>query len=186
MENSFPTQNEEKYGEILSSEKAFTSSRFSTEIDVHVSKLRRWSLELEKVGYNIMRDEFDNRVYLESDKETFLKLKEFIEVKKLKAEDSYKSIAAMFSDSDYKHRLPVTKEEQKTIHLTYEELQQMLNQAAEVATAKLLNNIEKHNEFLLNSFNETMKIQQQQTQLLLEQKTEEETPKKSFFARFFS
>jgi len=174
-------------GQILSTENAYGAGKFSDVVDVHVSKLRRWSIELEKMGYELMRDELNKRIYLDTDIEPFLKLKEFIEEKNLKAEDAYKSVAGMFGD--YKHRLqtPITKpsDTQNIIKLTTEELQEMLNkaskQAVEETTEKLLDDIEqrlnKRETLLVNSLKESMKTQQQ-TQLLLEQSVVKDDKKK--------
>jgi hypothetical protein len=177
-------------GQILSTENAYGAGKFSDVVDVHVSKLRRWSIELEKMGYELMRDELNKRIYLDTDIEPFLKLKEFIEEKNLKAEDAYKSVAGMFGD--YKHRLqtPITKpsDTQNIIKLTTEELQEMLNKAAKQAveetTEKLLDDIEqrlnKRETLLVNSLKESLKTQQQ-TQLLEHSVAKDEKKKKNWF-----
>lgn len=189
----------EGFGPILSTEKIYGANDFSDKLDIHTSKLRRWSLELEKLDYKIMRDGNNKRMYLESDIPTFLKLKDFIEIKKIPVEEAYKSISSMFRD--YRHRLeeglkePQPVENKEIVTFTkdqFEELMKRFDERTEKAVAaavdaaveksqeRFIEIMESRDTKLISSLRETMEPQK-----LLSSSQEEELPKKGFFSKIF-
>lgn len=190
------TVDSEGFGPITAMEPGFGSTEFSNKVDIHTSKLRRWSIELEKNGYEIMRDHSNNRIYLQSDIPTFLKLKEFIEVRKIPVEESYKSVSSMFRD--YRHRLQTApsveenKDKQELVTMTKDDFQDMVKAfgeqaeraaliAAEEVEKRFLEVLSNRDSVLVQSLKQGMENQR----LLTAATVEEEPVKKSFFARVF-
>lgn len=183
----------EGFGPILSTEKIYGANDFADKLDVHTSKLRRWSLELEKLDYKVMRDGNNKRMYLESDIPTFLKLKDFIEVKKIPVEESYKAISSMFRD--YRHRLeeglkePQTIENKEVVTFTKDQFEELMKRfdertekavdaALEKSQQRFLEVLESRDTKLISSLRETMET----TKLI---GSDKEESKKGFFSKFF-
>ena len=200
-EKQLKTEENEGFGPISSQEPGFGASDFANRLDIHVSKLRRWSIELEQRGYKIMRDPGNKRIYLQSDVPTFRKLREFIEERKMSVEDAYKAVSGMFRD--YRHRLQmepstprgVSQDEVVTMTKSdFEELVKVFGEqaqkAAEVAAERAAAETEKRfldvltnrDKLLVESLKQGM---ENQRMLLETTATKEEETKKGFFARLF-
>ena len=190
------TEEPEGFGPITSQEHGFGATEFSNKVDIHISKLRRWSIELDKNGYEIMRDHSNKRIYLQSDIPTFLKLKEFIEVRKIPVEESYKSVSSMFRD--YRHRLQtgpssdVNMDKQEVIQMNKEDFEKMIQAFGEQSKLAIAAAVEESEKRFLEVLNnrdsvlvQSLKQGMENQRLLTAATLEEEPKKKSFFSRVF-
>jgi len=189
-----PKESEEELGPIIGSEPGYSASEFAEMIDIHVSKLRRWSLELAKLGYDVMKDGTGRRIYLKSDIRTFAKLKDYIEIKKMSAEESYLAVANMFRD--YKHRLKRDIDDDKKqtdkelVTLTKSDFEEIIQaftkqtehavqQAVKETEQRIMDTLNNRDTAIVNSLKQSL-----ETQKLLAA-AEDTSPKKGIWSRLF-
>jgi len=136
-------------------------------LDISTSNLRRWSIDLENVGYRFYRDEHNRRAYLEKDIMPLKKLKEFLG-NSMSKNDAINAVIAMFPqdengvittpvNNDY---MRVSKRElQEIVKEAIEEEREMMFKAFET---KMNDAVEKRDRILTkqlrNTFEESQKL----------------------------
>lgn len=160
------------------------------ELDITTSTLRRWSIELEKAGYTIERNEKEQRIYYERD------FKALREIKKLLSHsvafvDTINAVVSMdlenqnaaWTPSAHKQELRLSKDELKEIihyevKKAIEEDREIMFQAFE---QKMNDSIEMRDRKLTLAMKNTFEEKQNEFAASLES-----TQKKSWWNRLFS
>lgn len=187
-------EEEEEHGPVLGFEAGYSASEFAEKIDIHNSKLRRWSIELAKLGYEVMKDGSGRRIYLKSDIGTFTKLKDYIENKKMSAEESYLAVANMFRDYRYSFKrdsLNETKQgEKELVSISKSDLEEMIQaftkqtehavqQAVKETEQRIMDTLNNRDTAIVNSLKQSL-----ETQKLLAA-AEDTSSKKGIWSRLF-
>ncbi|MEK4975595.1 DNA-binding protein [Niallia sp. FSL R7-0648] len=157
-------------------------------LEINVNTLRRWSLELEKVGYEFTRNDKDQRIYFKRDIVVLTDFQKLIEKTQSLENTAIAIVSKVKEQNNAEKMLSVFNKEDDKISFTKEELEDVIQKAANNAaekTAAIL--LEKFNDSVERRDRELMvQIKQQQElqkQLLLETATDNE--KRSFFSRIF-
>lgn len=114
----------------------------ANELEVTTSTLRRWSIELEKLGYIFERNEKDQRIYYERDFKAFRELKKLIN-NSVPVIDATKAVVSMDLDNKNASKTPSVQTEE--IRLTKRELQDVVRRAVKEA-------IEEEREAMFKAF----------------------------------
>lgn len=161
----------------------------ATELEITTSTLRRWSIELEKAGYTIERNEKEQRIYFERDFKALRELKKMISHSVLFV-DAIKAVVSMDIDNQNATWTPsVYKQE---LRLSKDELQEIIHQEVKKA-------VEEEREMMFQAFeqkmNDTIEMRDRQMVLAMKHTLEEKqkelaatienTPKKRWWNRLF-
>lgn len=162
----------------------------ATELEITTSTLRRWSIELEKVGYTIERNEKEQRIYFERDFKALRELKKLLS-NTVPFIDAIKAVVAMDLDnqnatwtpSAYKQKLRLSKDELKEIihhevKKAIEEEREIMFQAFE---RKMNDTIEVRDKQLTLAMKNTFEEKQNELAASLES-----TQKKKWWNKLFS
>lgn len=157
-------------------------------LEINVNTLRRWSLELEKVGYEFTRNDKGQRIYFKRDIVVLTDFQKLIEKTQSLENTAIAIISKVKEQNNAEKMLSVFNKEDDKVSFTKEELEDVIKNAANTAaekTAAIL--LEKFNDSVERRDRELMvQIKQQQEfqkQLLLETAATKE--KRSFFSRIF-
>lgn len=162
----------------------------ATELEITTSTLRRWSIELEKAGYTIERNEKEQRIYFERDFKALRELKKllshsvsFVDAIKAVTSMDLESQNATWTPSAYKQELRLSKHElQEVIHQevkkAVEEEREMMFQVFE---QKMKDTIEMRDIQVTLAMQNTLEEKQQELVATLENQ-----PQKSWWKRLFS
>ncbi|MGE7186377.1 MerR family transcriptional regulator [Peribacillus sp. NPDC006672] len=154
------------------------------------SSLRRWSIDLEKAGYIIERNEKDQRIYYERDFKAFRELKKFLshsipyaDVIKAVVATDWAEQNAVQTPSVYKPELRLTRDElEKIIHSAVkkavEEDREVMFQTFE---QKKSNSIEMRDRQLPLARKNTLEEKQKEISASLEK-----TEKRKWWSKLFS
>lgn len=157
-------------------------------LEINVNTLRRWSLELEKVGYNFSRNEKEQRIYYKRDLVVLTDFQRLLG-KTQSLENTAKAIVSRVKEENNAEKmLSVFVEEENKIVFTKEELEGLIQKTADESahkTANILfekfnNSIEQRDRELMFQIKKQQEIKQQQ---LLELAMGKE--KISLFSRLF-
>lgn len=109
-------------------QKAYWAKDIAQLLDISTSNLRRWSIDLENVGYRFYRDEHNRRAYLEKDIMPLKKLKEFLG-NSMSKNDAVNAVVAMFpKDENGVITAPVNND---YMRVSKRELQEIVKEAIE-------------------------------------------------------
>lgn len=161
----------------------------ASELEVTTSTLRRWSIELEKVGYQFERNEKEQRIYYERDFKAFRELKKLL-AHSVPFADAVKAVASMDLDNKNAGKTPSVYTDY--IRLSKSELQEIVHTAVKEA-------IEEEREAMFQAFEHKMNdvverrdrfITQQLQQSLEERRleiaaTKEEEEEKPWWKKIF-
>lgn len=177
----------------------YFSKQVATDLDITTSTLRRWSIELEKHGYEFERNEKDQRIYYERDYKAFRELKMLL-ANNVSMEDASKAVVAKFRNEKNALQTPsVYDQEMRLSARDFEELtKEIYQKAIKEVQQEFMEIIRKQQEYIDNRLSklderleerdrklmESIRSLQEQKQALLEASTTKE--KKGFFARLFS
>ena len=158
----------------------------ATDLEITTSTLRRWSLELEKRGYEFERNEKEQRIYYERDFKAFRELKKLLS-NSVPFIDAVNAVVSMVLENKNAVKTPsVYKEE---IRLSKQELQELVQLAVSKAIEKerevILDAVEKKLENALERRDRSITLELQQS---LEQKQAEiaaTQEKKPWWKRLF-
>ncbi|EDW5948288.1 MULTISPECIES: hypothetical protein [Lysinibacillus] len=148
-------------------QKSYWAKDIAELLDISTSNLRRWSIDLENVGYRFYRDEHNRRAYLEKDIMPLKKLKEFLG-NSMSKNDAVNAVVAMFpQDGNSTITIPVTND---YVRISKRELQEIVKEAIEeeremmlkAFEAKMDDVVEKRDRILTkqlrNTFEESQKL----------------------------
>lgn len=159
----------------------YFSKDMALELEVTTSTLRRWSIELEKLGYSFKRNDKDQRIYYERDFKIFRKLKELLK-NDLSMENAVHAVIALAQT------LPETPnvhiENDKEVRFSKSELENIIHSAVKAAIEeeremmfkafemKLNDTIEKRDRILTQQLNQSMEQKRLEISAALEEKNE--------------
>lgn len=157
-------------------------------LEINVNTLRRWSLELEKAGYNFTRNEKEQRIYYKRDLVVLTDFQRLLG-KTQSLENTAKAVVSKVKEENNAEKmLSVFVEEEDNIVFKKEELEALIQKTADESAKRTANILfEKFNDSIERRDREFMlQIKQQQEmkqQQLLELAMSKE--KTSFFSRLF-
>lgn len=176
------------------SEYGLFAKEVAINLEINPNTLRRWSLELEKYGYEFTRNEKDQRIYYDRDMLVLTDFKRMIE-KTQSLENAAKAVVKRAKDRENAEKmLSVITEDSDKISLSKTELETIIEKAVERAVekeresmfkafeSKINDLIESRDRQLIESLRESQETKQQLLQLAA---AHEEEKKKGFFARLF-
>lgn len=174
------------------SEYGLFSKEVALNLDINPNTLRRWSLELEKEGYEFTRNDKDQRIYYDRDMLVLTDFQKMIE-KTQSLENAAKAVVKRAQDKKNAEKmLSVIVQEDDKMAFTKEELEELLKKTAEETAArtaehllqKFNDSLEQRDRQLMQGIRQTFEEkQEQQRQLLLETAATQE--KQPFWARWF-
>ncbi len=118
----------------------------AAELEITTSSLRRWSIELEKLGYIFERNEKEQRIYYERDFKAFRELKKLLS-NSVPFVDATKAVASMDVEQKNAGKTPSVYREE--IRLSQQELQEIIQQSVKEA-------IEEEREVILHAIDRKM------------------------------
>ena len=176
------------------SEYGLFAKEVAINLEINPNTLRRWSLELEKYGYEFTRNEKDQRIYYDRDMLVLTDFKRMIE-KTQSLENAAKAVVKRAKDKENAEKmLSVIEEDSDKITFSKDDLQTLIEQAVEQAIekeresmfkafeSKMNDVIESRDRQFMESLRESQETKQQLLQLAA---AHEEEKKKGFFARLF-
>jgi DNA-binding transcriptional MerR regulator len=146
----------------------YFAKEVSVQLDIHPSTLRRWCLDLEKAGYEFIRNENNQRIFYDRDFKSFRKMKELIN-KNIGMENTVRAVVAMAQTLPQTPIVHLKTDDE--IRLSKRELQEIIQEEVKKAIheereimfqafeEKLNDNIEKRDRQLLNHIRETQEVQ---------------------------
>lgn len=185
------------------SEKAYLPKEISLTLDIGDSTLRKWCIALEKDGYGFIRNDKNNRVFVESDLVVLRHFQNLVKQHNMQLDNAAKLVIDRFGKGVFSMGtgiVPVEKEvEQRSLERSNEDIMNALEEHIEKQdnfNRELLARLDQQQKYfedrmrqeikdreLLESLKESM-MEQKQLQLEMAA-TQEEQKKKGFFARLF-
>jgi DNA-binding transcriptional MerR regulator len=112
------------------------SKEVATILDISPHTLRRWSLELEKNGYEFKRNDKNQRIYYERDISALSYFKTLIE-KTNNLENTAKAVVAKVKEKNNAQKmLSVITKNDENLTLSKDELQELIQESVEMAISK--------------------------------------------------
>jgi DNA-binding transcriptional MerR regulator len=195
------TYNETRNGDLLmeTTEKAYTTKEVSTTLEVGDSTLKKWCLSLEKNGYKFLRNNKNQRLFVESDLVVLRNFQQLVQKNNVPLESAAKLIVDRFGNGPFEGRTGIVRKEEKEDHRDskrYEEVIQQLSdhiEKQEKFNQELLKRLEQQQKYIEERLNERDKMlvaslrdslkEAQETRKLLV--ATQEKQKKSFWKRLF-
>lgn len=179
-------------------EKAYSPKEISLTLDIGDSSLRKWCLALEKEGYQFIRNDKKNRVFVEGDLVVLRHFQNLVKQHNMQLDNASKLVVDRFGKGAFEVSTGIVPAENErdlnrsnseimdTLleHIrTQEEFNRQLLKRLEEQQTYIQERLEERDRNLLESLRES----QATKQLLLEVKQEIATTqeKKGFFARLF-
>ena len=169
-------------------EYGFFSKEVAIQLDINPNTLRRWSIELEKYGYDFTRNEKEQRIYYDRDLVALTDFKKMLH-RTQSLENAAKAVVKRVQDQENAEKMLSVIEENhpQTPPITdlHEEVSTLSGQVTTLVSeiANLKEFIKQQNEWI----QQQQKYQEErQTLLQLAAAQGEEAKKKGFFARLFS
>lgn len=120
----------------------YFAKKVASDLDITTSSLRRWALELEKIGYEFERNDKDQRIYYERDINALKQLKELVN-DSVPLVDALNVIKSRFSDTINATKTPSVYEEE--MRFSRDELESIIDKAVKKA-------VEEDRELLIKTF----------------------------------
>jgi hypothetical protein len=195
------TYNETRNGDLHmeTTEKAYTTKEVSTTLEIRDSTLRKWCLSLEKNGYKILRNDKNQRLFVERDLVVLRHSQQLVQENNVPLENAAKLVVDRFGNGPFEGRTGIVRKEEKEDHRDskrYEEVIQQLSDhigKQEEFNQELINRLEQQQKYIEERLNERDKMlvaslkeslkEAQETRKLLAASQEEQ--KKSFWKRLF-
>jgi transposase-like protein len=156
-------------------------------LDINTNTLRRWSIELEKQGYEFERNEKEQRIYYKRDIIALKQMQQLISEKTSVLNASKQVSKRYINKKELEQTLSVQEKNSVQITLSKEELQHLIEGSVEKA-------IEKEREAMFSFFEKKLnnqielrdrQLMQELTKKQLEIAATNEENKKGFFSRLF-
>lgn len=161
-------------------------------LKVKESTLRKYSLVLQKEGYNFYKNDKGHRAYFDKDVIVFRKFIDFSKSPDMTLERSANAVMAWVNSQDVSHSDTTDITEKERYNISYNELLQSFNSykdQQEKFNQELLNKLQQQHEYIEKRLNErdsslmtAIREIQEQKQLAAAQEPEK---KKGFLARLF-
>lgn len=181
------------------SEYGYFAKDVASDLNITTSTLRRWSIELEKAGYNFERNEKDQRIYYERDFKAFRELKKLI-ANNVALIDATKAVVSMDLEAKNASQTPsVYRSETRLTKQTLEEIlddriekamQQAFEAGRQQAQKEMQETLEKLEKQMnerdqqLMSFIRTIQDEKEEVRKLIAASSENQ--KKSIWQRLFN
>jgi len=175
-------------GGVMVYENAYHSKEIAKELDIGTSTIRKWCLLLEEKGYKFIRNEKNQRVFIQKDINILKRFKELTQNDGMTLENAINTVIEEYNRDDISSHNAIENdnikryEEKIDLLLEHVENQQKFNQELlkrlEEQQVFINENLEKRDKYLMNLVRET-----QETKRLIA--ATEET-KKSFWQRLFN
>jgi hypothetical protein len=140
-------------------EKAYSPKEMSVTLDIGDSTLRKWCIALENNGYGFIRNDQNNRVFIENDLVVLRHFQNLIKAHNMQLENASKLIIDRFGRGSFEVSTG-------TVLTEIEEGERSLDRSKEDVIPVLLEHIKKQNEFVRNQeeFNQELikRLDQQQ------------------------
>lgn len=176
----------------MENEFGYFSKDVAIELNITTSTLRRWSIELEKEGYNFHRNEKEQRIYYERDFKAFRELKKFLS-NSVPFTDAIKAIALRNFEGENAERTPSVYPE--IVRLSKHELHEIVHVAVKKAIEeeretmfqafenKMNDVVEKRDRIITQQMKQT--LEKKHEQHLLEIAATQEGKKLSWWSKLF-
>lgn len=179
------------------SEFGYFSKQVATDLEITTSTLRRWSIELEKKGYNFERNQKDQRIYYERDFKALRELKTLLS-NNVNMEDALNAVISRFKVGE--DTLKTHSVHEQELRLSVHDLEELTKEVYRKAKEEVkqefeaiiqqqqgyidtkLNRLDERLENRDRKLMESLRLLQEQKQAMLEASASKE---KSFFSRFF-
>jgi len=141
-------------------EKAYSHKEMYTTLNIGDSTLRKWCIALEKNGYKFLRNEQDNRVYVEGDLVVLRHFYQLVKIHKTNLENAAKLIVARFGSGAFEVGtgiVPVENDDQVTF--SKDGLKELIQEAIREEREEFKNLIIQEREALLMKMNDTVEMQ---------------------------
>lgn len=162
----------------------------ASDLEITPSSLRRWSIDLEKAGYIIERNEKDQRIYYERDFKALRELKKLLS-HSVPYADAIKAVVA--TDWAEQNALQTPSVYKPELRLTRDELEEIIHSAVKKAVEedrevmfqtfeqKISNTIEMRDRQLTLAMKNTLEEKQKEIAASLES-----TQKRNWWSKLFS
>jgi hypothetical protein len=141
-------------------EKAYSHKEMYTTLNIGDSTLRKWCIALEKNGYKFLRNEQDNRVYVEGDLVVLRHFYQLVKIHKTNLENAAKLIVARFGGGAFEVGtgiVPVENDDQVTF--SKDGLKELIQEAVREEREEFKKLINQEREALLMKMNDTVEMQ---------------------------
>jgi hypothetical protein len=180
-------------------EKAYSPKEISLTLDIGDSSLRKWCLALEKEGYQFIRNDKKNRIFVESDLVVLRHFQQLVKQHNMQLENAAKLVVDRFGNGAFEVSTGIVPAEterdlsrsqdemMETLlqHIrTQEEFNRQLLHRLDEQQSYIQERLEQRDKQLMESIRESQEVKQQLLQIATAQ--EEEKKKRKGFFRFFS
>jgi hypothetical protein len=141
-------------------EKAYSHKEMYTTLNIGDSTLRKWCIALEKNGYKFLRNEQDNRIYVEGDLVVLRHFYQLVKIHKTNLENAAKLIVARFGRGAFEvgtDIVPVENDDQVTF--SKDGLKELIQEAVREEREEFKELINQEREALLIKMNDTVEMQ---------------------------
>jgi hypothetical protein len=141
-------------------EKAYSHKEMYTTLNIGDSTLRKWCIALEKNGYKFLRNEQDNRIYVEGDLVVLRHFYQLVKIHKTNLENAAKLIVARFGRGAFEvgtDIVPVENDDQVTFSKVG--LKELIQEAVREEREEFKELINQEREALLIKMNDTVEMQ---------------------------
>lgn len=141
-------------------EKAYSHKEMYTTLNIGDSTLRKWCIALEKNGYKFLRNEQDNRIYVEGDLVVLRHFYQLVKIHKTNLENAAKLIVARFGKGAFEvgtDIVPVENDDQVTF--SKDGLKELIQEAVREEREEFKELINQEREALLIKMNDTVEMQ---------------------------
>lgn len=179
-------------------EKAYSPKEMSMTLDIGDSTLRKWAISLEKNGYVFIRNDQNNRLFIESDLAVLKYFKELVKTHNMQLDNASKLVIERFGIGSFEKRTDIVPLEKENEHRNFTRSNdEVINQLLEhIRTQKefnqeLLRRLDRQQNYIeerLNARDQTLlkSLKEVQETKKLIAVTQDEAKKKRFFARLFN
>jgi DNA-binding transcriptional MerR regulator len=156
------TYNETRNGDLQmeTTEKAYTTKEVSTTLEIRDSTLRKWCLSLEKNGYKILRNDKNQRLFVERDLVVLRHFQQLVQENNVPLENAAKLVVDRFGNGPFEGRTGIVRKKEKEAHRDskrYEEVIQQLSDHVgkqEEFNQELLKRLEQQQKYIEERLNE--------------------------------
>lgn len=171
------------------SEYGLFSKEVALNLEINSNTLRRWSLELEKEGYEFTRNDKDQRIYYDRDIVVLIEFQKMVD-KTQSLENAAKAVVARFRErGNAEKMLSVIENERDKIVFTKAELNDLVQKiandtainTAEIIMRKFNDSVERRDRQIVQSINQLLDEKQEHRKALIDVKTENQSLWKRWF-----
>lgn len=173
-------------------ETPYTSKEIIARLDIGDSTLRKWCLALEEQNYNFIRTAQNKRMFTEKDSYILTQFKHLVKEKNMSINNAAAIVASKYSKESFSSETEVEQLYDEVqlpsfSNETQEELKAEIEQLKEL-NRQLLNRLDEQQKYIEKRLDQQDTVLEsiKQSQLLLENKEEEQKKPRKGLLRFFS